>query len=105
MTVRARSSNQLSLGVSAVNAFYCTISVTSFPCPVPPVAVAVTVIWDVPNAVGADTVTKADPAVPEVGVAVIVTVAGFGAIAGAVYRPFPMITPFALPPVIAQVTL
>jgi hypothetical protein len=60
---------------------------------------------DVPTAVGAATVTKADPAAPAVGVAVIVTLAGFGTAAGAEYRPLPSIVPFALPPVTAQVTL
>jgi hypothetical protein len=84
--------------------FYCTVSVTTSPCAAPPTAVAVTVIWDVPTAVGAATVTKADPAVPVAGVAVTVTVAGFGTTAGGEYNPAPFIVPFALPPVTAQVT-
>jgi hypothetical protein len=60
----------------------------------------------VPTAVGAATVRKADPgAAPVAGVAVTVTVAGFGITAGGVYIPVPLIVPFAPPPVIAQVTL
>src|SRR5208283_512060 len=57
---------------------YCTVSITTSPCAAPPAAVAVTVICDVPSTVGAATVTKDDPAVPAAGVAVTVTVAGFG---------------------------
>ena len=84
---------------------YRTISVTTSPCAAPPTAVAVTVICDVPTAVGAFTFTEADPAVPVAVVAVTVTVAGFGTDAGAVYSPVPSTVPFALPPVTAQVTL
>jgi hypothetical protein len=57
------------------------------------------------HTVGAATVTKDDPAVPVAGVAVTVTVAGFGTTAGAVYIPVPLTVPFVLPPVTAQVTL
>ena len=94
------------LRVSAVKSPYCTVSVTTSPCGAPPAAVAVTVICDVPTAVGAATVRKADPgAAPVAGVAVTVTVAGFGTTAGAEYSPVASIVPFALPPVTAQVTL
>ena len=93
------------LCVPAVNAPYCTISVTASLCAGPPAAVAVTVTCDVPSAVGAATVTNADPAAPPAAVAVTVTVAGFGTTAGGVYMPVPSTVPFALPPVTAQVTL
>jgi hypothetical protein len=94
------------LRVSAVKSPYCTVSVTTSPCGAPPAAVAVTVTCDVPTAVGAATVRKADPgAAPVAGIAVTVTVAGFGTTAGGVYSPVPPIVPFALPPVTAQVTL
>jgi hypothetical protein len=69
---------------------YCTVSITTSPCAAPPAAVAVTVICDVPSTVGAATVTKDDPAVPAAGVAVTVTVAGFGTTAGGVYSPVPL---------------
>ena len=71
--------------VSALRLPYFTFSVTTSPCAAPPAAVAVTVICDVPTAVGAATVRKADPgAAPVAGVAVTVTVAGFGTTAGGV---------------------
>ena len=85
---------------------YCTVKVTTSPCAAPPAAVAVTVIWNVPNAVGAATMTRADPgAVAAAEVAVTATVAGLGTTAGAVYRPVPSTDPLALPPVTAQVTV
>ena len=51
--------------------------------------------------------TVADPGVVEcVDVAVtVIAEFGFGKVAGAVYRPFASIVPFALPPLTAQVTL
>ena len=95
----------LSMAVSAVDC-YCTISVTTSPCAAPPTAAAVTVICDVPTAVGASTFTVADPgAVASADVAVTVTVAGFGTNAGVVYSPVPSTVPFVVPPATAQVTL
>jgi hypothetical protein len=86
---------------------YCTISVTTSPCAAPPAAVAVTVICDVPNAVGVSTFTVADPdfVVSATAVAVTVTAAGFGTTAGVVYSPVASTVPFAFPPVTAHVTL
>jgi hypothetical protein len=85
---------------------YCTVKVTASPCAAPPPAVAVTVICDVPNAVGVATVTNVDPGFAAAAdVAVTVTVAGFGTTAGAVYRPVPSTVPLALPFMTAQVTL
>lgn len=85
---------------------YCTVNVTTSPCEAPPAATAVTLICDVPNAVGVATVTKVDPGkAASADVAVTVTVAGLGTTAGAVYRPVPSTVPFELPPVTAQVTL
>lgn len=84
---------------------YCTVNVTRSECAAPPVAVAVTVICDVPNAVGVATVTKVDPGkVASADEAVTVTVTGFGTTAGAVNNPVPFTVPLALPPVTAQVT-
>ena len=106
MTVRAPTVVLGVLRVSAVNAPYCTIRVTTSPCAAPPAAIAVTVICDVPNRVGVCTVTAADPGeVAAADAAVTVTVAGFGTSAGAVYSPVASTAPFALPPVTAQVTL
>jgi len=77
----------------------------------PPTAAAVTVICDVPNAVGSATVTKVDPgSVAAADVAVTVTVAGLGTTAGDVYDAcawlagLTTIVPFVLPPVTPQVT-
>ena len=85
---------------------YCTINVTPSPCAAPPAAVAVTVICDVPNPVGASTVTAADPGeVASADVAVTLTAAGFGVAAGVVYNPVPSTVPFAPPPATVHVTL
>jgi hypothetical protein len=81
------------------------MSATTSPCVAPPASEAVTVICDVPIAVGAATVTKDDAAVPVAGVAVTVTVAGLGTNTGAAYSPAPLIVPFVFPPVTDQVTL
>jgi len=66
-------------------------------------SVAVTVTLDVPKAVGVRTVTVAGPEWlgSATEVAITVTVAGFGTVAGAAYRPFTSIEP---PPDTDQVT-
>jgi len=97
---------QVKVVEGALRACYCTISVTISPCAAPAAAVAVTVIWDVPNAVGIATVTKVDPGeAAAADVAVTVIVAGFGTTAGAVYNPVPSTVPLPLPPATSQVTL
>ena len=85
---------------------YCTARVTKAECGPPPAAVAVTVICEAPKPVAGATVTKVDPGVAAaVEVAIIVTVAGFGTVAGAVYSPVASMEPFTLPPLTVQVTL
>ncbi len=61
---------------------------------------------DIPSGVAAITNADADPCDPATGgVAVTVTVAGFGTNAGELYEPLPSTVPFAFPPVTAHVTL
>jgi len=106
-----RTSNDVSFRVLRVSPIgrqlaLLHLKVTTSPCAAPPAAVAVTIICDAPTPVGVATVTKVDPGVEAAAdVAVTVTVAGFGATAGAAYSPVPFTVPFPLPPVTAQVTL
>jgi len=69
-------------------------------------SVTVTVTVDVPAGVGVSRFTVAEPGlVATVDVAVTVTFAGVGNVAGAVYSPLVLIEPLPLPPVTAQVTV
>ena len=85
---------------------YCTVRVTVFACDAPPASVAVTVICEIPSAVGVAILANAEPGAVATGeVAVTVIVAGVGTIAGAVYKPVESTVPLAFPPATAQVTL
>ena len=93
------------LGTGRCDALYCTVRVTTFPCAVPPTAVAATVICEVPSGVAATRFTKPVPGdCARADVAVTETVAGFVTAAGELYNPVWSTVPLLMPPVTAQVT-
>ena len=85
---------------------FATVAVNCAVCDGHPVLFGNTLVG-VPEAVTptAGIVTEADPAAPEVGVAVTVKFAGVVPEAGAVYSPLELIVPTAPDPLSSQVTV